>query len=103
IDDLQKQNLNRSVIERQQRILSRMLDAQKSVREREYSRKRQSEREDNVLAKSPPEIKQELLERENKLRKEMLDALKEGYSPEYREFIKSYYEILSRQPQPPAP
>lgn len=98
IEELKQQRLDRKVIERQERILSRLLDAQKSVREKEYSKKRQAEREDNVTAKSPPQLKQELLERENQLRKEMLEALKEGYSSEYKEFIKSYYEILSRQP-----
>lgn len=97
IQDLQKQRLDRNVIERQQRILSRMLDAQKSVREREYSKKRQAEKDRNFVAKSPPELKQELLEREDQLRQEMLKALKEGYSSEYKEYIKSYYEILSRQ------
>jgi hypothetical protein len=88
------------VIERQQRILSRLLDAQKSVREREYSKKRQAEREKNTLTKSPPTLKQEMIERENQLRKELLEALKEGYSSEYKEFIKLYYEILSRESQP---
>jgi hypothetical protein len=99
IDDLKKQKLDRKVIERQEQILSRMLDAQKSVREKEYSKKRQAERENTSIAKSPPELKQEMLEQENKLRKEMLNSLKEGYSPEYKEYIKSYYELLSRQQQ----
>ncbi|MGH1362324.1 MAG: DUF4175 family protein [Calditrichia bacterium] len=99
IDQLNRQNVDQTVIQRQQRILSRMLDAQKSMREKEYSQKRQSQREDTKLAKSPPSIKRDLLERENKLRKEMLDALKEGYSAEYKEYIKAYYELLSRQPQ----
>lgn len=99
IDDLKKQKLDRKVIERQEKILSRMLDAQKSVREKEYSKKRQAERENAVISKSPPVLKQDLLERENKLRKEMLNSLNEGYSSEYKEFIKSYYELLSRQPK----
>ncbi|MCB0299250.1 MAG: hypothetical protein KDE52_04295, partial [Calditrichaeota bacterium] len=75
----------------------RMLDAQKSVREKEHSKKRQAEREQGVAAKSPPQLKREMLERENQLRKEMQEALKEGYSSEYKEYIKLYYEILSRQ------
>lgn len=99
IDDLKRQQLDRKVIERQEKILSRMLDAQKSVREKEYSKKRQAERENAVIAKSPPALKQEMLERENKLRKEMLNSLNEGYSSEYKELIKSYYELLSRQPK----
>ena len=99
IDDLRKNKLDRKVIERQQRILSRLLDAQKSVREREYSKKRLAEREDTGTSTSPAPLKDEILKRENQLRKEMLNSMKEGYSPEYKEVIKSYDEILSRQPQ----
>ncbi len=99
IDDLRKQQLNPRVIERQQRILSRLLDAQRSVREKEHSKKRQAEREESVLAKSPPQLRQEMIDRENRFRKEMLNALKEGYSAEYKEYIKNYYELLSRQPK----
>jgi len=97
IADLKKQKLDPKVIERQQKILSRMLDAQKSVREKEHSKKRLAEHEKNVITKSPPQLKKEMIERENKLRKEMLEALKEGYSSEYKAYIKSYYDILSRQ------
>lgn len=99
VDDLKRQQLDRKVIERQQNILSRLLDAQKSVREKEYSKKRQAEREKSVLTQSPPELNQQMLHREDQLRKEMLEALKEGYSTEYKEFIRSYYELLSRQPR----
>ncbi len=99
VDDLRQQRLDPKVVQRQQQILSRLLDAQKSVREKEHSRKRQSEREAPSLAKSPPQLKKELVERENELRKELLNALKEGYSSEYKEYIKTYYDILSRQSQ----
>ena len=100
VDDLRNQKLDRKVLERQQRILSRLLDAQKSVREREYSRKRMAEREDSGTAASPPPLKEEMLERENELRKELLNSMKEGYSPEYKEFIKVLLrDTCPRQPQ----
>ncbi|OGB65670.1 MAG: hypothetical protein A2Y94_04745 [Caldithrix sp. RBG_13_44_9] len=98
IRQLQAQNMDRKVIERQERILSRLLDAQKSVREKEYSKKREAEREKIQLVKSPPELKKEWILKEDRLRKELMNALEEGYSAEYREFIKSYFEFLSRQP-----
>jgi hypothetical protein len=98
IRQLQAQNLDRKVIERQERILSRLLDAQKSVREKEYSRQREAERDKMQLVKSPPELKREWILKEDRLRKELMNALEEGYSPEYRILIKSYFEFLSRQP-----
>jgi hypothetical protein len=97
IQDLQKQQVNPKVIERQQRILSRMLEAQKSVREKERSQKREAEREKGVVLKSPPQLKKEILQKENQLRKDLQEALNEGYSSEYKAFIKMYYDILSRE------
>jgi len=96
IKQLREEKMDRQLIERQEKILSRMLDAQKSVREREYSKKRQAEREDIRIVKSPPEIKKELLRQESLLRKELMNALEEGYVPEYKEYIKNYFESLSR-------
>ena len=89
--------MDRRVIERQERILSRLLDAQKSIREKEYSRKREAEREMVRIVKSPPELRWELLQQEDRLRRELMKALEEGYSQEYREYIKSYFDILSRR------
>ncbi|RMF60168.1 MAG: hypothetical protein D6748_04705 [Calditrichaeota bacterium] len=98
VKELQQQKLDRRVIERQQRILSRLLDAQRSIREKEHSRQRQAEREKVSSVVSPPDLKNEIIERESRLRKAMLEALKEGYSTEYKELIKLYYELLSRRP-----
>ncbi len=97
IKKLKSNQIDRKVIERQERILSRLLDAQKSIREKEYSRKREAERESVRIVKSPPELRREQLNREDLLRKEMMNALDEGYSQEYREFIKRYFEGLSRR------
>lgn len=97
VKKLQQQQFDRKVIERQEKILSRLLDAQKSVREKEYSKKREAEREDRIIVKSPPELRREIMDRENKLQKELIQSLKEGYSTEYKDYIKLYYEILSRR------
>jgi hypothetical protein len=97
IKELKARKMDRKVIERQERILSRLLDAQKSIREKEYSRKREAERETVGIVKSPPELRWELLQQEDRLRRELMNALDEGYSQEYKEYIKKYFEILSRR------
>lgn len=96
VKKLQEQQLDRKVIQRQEQILSRLLDAQKSIREKEFSKKRQAEREDKRIVKSPPELRQQELDKESTLHKELIQALNEGYSAEYKDYIKLYYEILSR-------
>ena len=97
VKKLQQNQFDRKVVERQEGILSRLLDAQKSIREKEYSKKREAEREDKIIVKSPPELEKVLFNREDRLQKELIQALKEGYSSEYKDYIKLYYEILSRQ------
>ena len=37
------------------------------------------------------------MDKENKLQKELIQSMKEGYSTEYKDYIKLYYEILSRR------
>ncbi len=101
VDELKRRRLDRQVIERQKRILSRLLDAQKSIREKEYSKKRKAEWEAKPIVKSPPELRRDRIFREDALRKELLQSLEEGYSWEYRQLIRQYYETLVRQNRRP--
>ncbi len=97
VKDLLNQNLSRKTIERQQRILSRMLDAQKSIREREYSKKRQAEKAKKYLAHDPGKIKNiydmDLKELQDALR----HALQQNYSPDFKALIEAYFKQLIEQ------
>ncbi|MBN2411584.1 hypothetical protein JXQ31_07810 [candidate division KSB1 bacterium] len=95
--DFAQNNISRETIERQNRILSRMLDAQRSIREREYSRKRQAESGKDYIAKSPDELPEKIGELENRLQQDLLRAKKEGYTRDYLELIKQYFEALTNQ------
>ena len=95
IKDMLADNINRKTIERQRQILSRMLDAQKSVREREYSKKRKAEQAKNYLAVDPKELKDSQDLRLKKLQEALNKALSEGYHSEYQELINAYFKELS--------
>ncbi|MBD3290014.1 hypothetical protein GF337_14495 [candidate division KSB1 bacterium] len=94
VKDLQTRNVNRNTINKQRRILSRLLDAQKSVHKREFSKKRQAETGKYYLARSPGDLPQNMGERDIQLREDLLKALKQGYSRDYQELIKKYFEAL---------
>ncbi len=94
--DFVDKNVTRMTLERQNRILSRMLDAQRSIREREYSRKRKAETGKEYLAKSPDDLPKDLGERRNKLYQDLLRAKKEGYTKDYLELVKKYFEALNK-------
>ena len=94
VKDLQNRNVSRKTINKQRRILSRLLDAQKSVHKREFSKKRQAETGKYYLAKSPDELPENMGERDLQIREDLLKALKQGYSRDYQELIKKYFEAL---------
>jgi len=97
IQDLESRQIDRTTIQRQQQILSRMLDAQKSVREKEYSRERKSETGKYYARKPPSKDMDTTNKRFRRLTLELLKALQEGYRPDYEKMIESYFQELNRQ------
>jgi hypothetical protein len=93
--DLASQQITRDTINRQNRILSRMLDAQKSVNKREFSRERQAETGKQYLANSPDDLPADRGERMNQLQQELLRAKKEGYTRDYLQIIENYFKALT--------
>lgn len=93
-EDLKHRRADRETIQRQERILSRLLDAQRSLRKREYSRRREAERPQAFEVRRAGALPADLGERERALREDLLKALKEGYSEEYRTLIRRYFEAI---------
>jgi len=96
VQDMEKSKLDRATIERQQQIFNRLLDAQKSVREREYSRERQAESGKAYARKAPAEKLDPVDQRIQKLQQDLQRALQEGYHPAYEKIIEEYFKTLSQ-------
>jgi len=101
VQDLLQQDVSRKTIERQQQILSRMLDAQKSVREREFSKKRKAESAKEYQARDPRTLGESEIADQKALQDALRRALSEGYHGDYQELIKAYFEALSEQQKNP--
>jgi len=97
VKDLQALKIDRRTIDRQEQILTRMLDAQKSVREREYSKERKREVGKAYARKSPGENMDTEDERAKKLQADLMKALKEGYNPDYEKLIEEYFKTLNQE------
>lgn len=95
IQDMLSDNINRKTIDRQRQILSRMLDAQKSVREREYSKKRKAEQAKKYIAIDPKKITDPEDLTQKKIQDALKKALSEGYYSEYQKLINAYFKELS--------
>lgn len=96
--DLAQGNVNPETMRKQDRILSRLLDSQRSTRERDYEKKRRAESGNNLTRTSPGPLDPEGNGGRTRLQQDMLKAMEEGYAPDYQELIRRYFELLEQQP-----
>ncbi len=82
------------VLKRQERILSRMLDAQRSLRKQGWSKKREARQGLDLAYRGPGTLPADLGASDNPLRERLQQALNEGFPPEYHQLIRRYFENL---------
>jgi len=95
-EDLARSKLDRKTIERQERILSRLLDAQRSVHRREFSRRRKAEQGIDIARRSPV-LPDDYSNRSGWLSNIIEQALQEGYPRKYEKLIKAYFRSLQNE------
>jgi hypothetical protein len=92
---LRSGNVDGETQQTQQRILSRMLDAQRSINRRDFDPMRESRPGEEVARRSPAEIPGEMLRETDRLRLDLLKAEADRYPAQYRAFIESYLRSLN--------
>ncbi len=97
--DLAQGNVNPETVRKQDRILSRLLDAQRSTQERDFEKTRRAQTGKDISKKSPGAIDLSTQGAKDKLRRDLLRAMQQGYSRDYEEMIRKYFEALEAQPQ----
>lgn len=97
VNGLNTQKFDENLIHKQERILSRMLDAQRSINERDYEKNRESVTGKQFNLSSPGELNLNGEESINKLKDELLKALREGYSKDYEQLIRQYFKALQKE------
>lgn len=98
---LQQKDLNRELLERQQQILSRLLDAQRSIRQQEMSPERESRTGTLASRRSPPELPEELLRPDRTLEEDVLRGANDRYPSQYRRLVEEYFRALAKETQIP--
>ena len=83
------------VEQRQQHILSRLLDAQRSVNRRDFDPQRESRPGEDVRRGSPAALPAELLRESDRLRLDLLKAQADRYPAQYRAFVEAYLRALN--------
>ena len=79
------------------KILSKILDDQKSINEREFQKQRKSYNGKNITGQSPADLNLNKDRKGNKILDELNSAVKEGYKKDYENLIKKYYEALQNE------
>lgn len=92
--DLAELNVTRELVERQESILSHLLDAQRSIRQQGFKEERESETGRPFEIRERPRLPVDAGERNRLLREELMRALKQGYPTEYEEMIRAYFDRL---------
>lgn len=96
ITDMQTEKLTDDLIQKQERILSKLLDAQRSINERDFEQERKSETGKNIVRQSPTELNLKKMKRDA-LREEIDKAVREGYNKDYEELIRKYFELIQQE------
>ncbi|MBK7105414.1 MAG: hypothetical protein IPH62_09030 [Ignavibacteriae bacterium] len=95
VSGMNTQKVDDNLIKKQDKILSRLLDAQLSINERDYEEKRESKEGKIFDLTSPGNINLSNQQAKDILREELLKAIKEGYSKDYQDLIRRYFESLN--------
>jgi len=94
--DMESGNITQATIERQEKILSKLLDANRSENERDFEKKREAKSGKQYSQNSPEALK--LKEYLNKISEDKLkESLKLGYTKDMEELIKKYFEELKQK------
>lgn len=94
IRDLSEYKIDEKTTERQNKILSRMLEFQLSQREKDFEQKRESRPGENFIRSTPPEIVITGPNSFNALKEDYLRLQREGFTKEYEELIMDYLKSL---------
>jgi len=99
LTDMQSGSVTPETKLRQERILSRLLNASKSVNDRDYEKKRESNAGTDVSRRSPGPLNLDNLDRSQSMR-QLMNTLREGYTKDYENLIRVYFESLQQQSIP---
>ncbi|MCX6175058.1 MAG: hypothetical protein NTZ27_09930 [Ignavibacteriales bacterium] len=96
VTNLKSEKVNDDLVKQQEKILSKLLDAQTSMNERDYEKDRKSAAGKDYNRNSPPDLILNTDEGKNKLKDELMKAIREGYKKDYEDLIRKYFEALEK-------
>lgn len=97
VSEMRSEHFGDNLVQKQEKILSRMLDAQRSVNDRDFEQQRQSESGRTAArGTSPAELNLRSPKGRDQLKDELSRAVQEGFSRDYENLIRKYFESLMK-------
>jgi len=90
--DLVNKRLTNEMMKRQEQILSRLLEAEKAEREREFDNKRKAEAAQQQQRKFPPSLEKYIKQREAEI--ELYKSVSPALRPYYKILVEEYFKEL---------
>jgi hypothetical protein len=92
---LEEGQVGEELTDRQLKIYSRMLDVQKSLNRRNFTRERRATSAEDLFRASPGPLEEENLRQHESLQDRLRHYLQEGYPRQYEQQIKAYFKAIS--------
>ncbi|MFD2999851.1 DUF4175 family protein [Pontibacter toksunensis] len=92
--DLVNKRLTEQTIMRQREILTRLLEAEKSAKERELDNKREAKTAQEIARKVPPSFEKYFKAKEKQT--ELLKTIPPALSPYYKQKVNEYFQSISK-------
>ncbi|NNF59556.1 MAG: chromosome partitioning protein ParA [Rhodothermaceae bacterium] len=92
--ELRGGRLSEETLQRQQNILQRLLDAERSVNQRGREERREGRTGEDEANPDRPDRLPPTDTESDRLRRDLIRALESGYAPDYQDLIKRYFERL---------
>jgi len=96
---LRRGEMSGELEERQNKILSRLLDATRSINRRDFDPEREAKRGEDPSREAPSELPADLLRTRDRLRGDLLKAEADRYPAHYRALIEAYLRALNGSPR----
>ncbi len=94
VQDMKSGRITPETRKKQERILSRLLDATRSMTERDFEKNRESRSAQDMFRQSPKDIDMNTQEGKSAGLREFLRSIQNGYTKDYEILIKQYFDNM---------
>ena len=94
IEEMEQRRFNRELPERQDQILTRLLEATRALNREGEEEERRGTTGEQFVRESPEDLSPE--QEADRLRQALLQALERGYASDYEQLIRRYFELLQQ-------